>query len=394
MPPLTPCSPLPAPRSALPVLFVSHDAYAGGAQHALLTLATWLKESNLVEPRFILGGPGGLVEEFAAVGPVLRMDGYKDGAADESARAARILRSFCDPGVSAVYLNTAVAGRTAGLTSCLGVPQVAHIHELEESIRRLAGAEAMGLLFKHVPNFIAASGPVAENLHVNHSIPRERIRVIEEYIKCTGLSDVSPEQKRRCKAALKLSSQGKVVLGCGTTDWRKGPDLFVEIAERTLRNYAQPAVFVWVGGETSRGEIEQLKRLARSKGLAHQVRFVGTAPTPLPYMLAADVFLLSSREDPFPLVCLEAADCGLPVLCFADAGGMPLFVQEDAGAVVPYLDVDEMANQLRSFLADEARARACGERGRQRVRQSFDVSVKGRAIYDALRAICSNSQSD
>ena len=91
------------------------------------------------------------------------------------------------------------------------------------------------------------------------------------------------------------------------------------------------------------------------RGWQSQVRFVGPAPTPLPYMLAADVFLLSSREDPFPLVCLEAADCGLPVLCFADAGGMPLFVQEDAGAVVPYLDVDEMANQLRSFLADEAR---------------------------------------
>ena len=71
------------------------------------------------------------------------------------------------------------------------------------------------------------------------------------------------------------------MLGCGTTDWRKGPDLFIEIAQRTIRNCDRPVEFVWVGGETSRGEIEQLKRLARSKGLAHQVKFVGAAPTPV-----------------------------------------------------------------------------------------------------------------
>ncbi len=374
-----------AEKEPLNVLFVSHDAHPGGAQHALLTLATWLTESGLVEPRFLLAGHGTLVHEFAAVGPVLRMENFREGAADDS---ARVLRSFCASGVSAVYLNTALAGRVAGLTACLGVPQVAHIHELEDTIRRLAGPVTMAILGKNVPYYIAASAPVAENLHVNHSVPRERIRVVEEYIKCTGMPEVSPEQKRRCKAALKLSPEAKLVLGCGTTDWRKGPDLFVEVVQRIVRDCAHAAEFVWVGGETRRGELEQVRQLVRSKGLAKRVKFIGPAPTPLPYMLAADAFLLSSREDPYPLVCLEAADCGLPVLCFADAGGMPHFVRDDAGAVVPYLDVDEMANQLRSFLTDEKRARARGDCARQRVRQEHDVSVKGRAIYEALRTIC------
>src|SRR5207302_5708906 len=107
--------------------------------------------------------------------------------------------------------------------------------------------------------------------------------------------------------------------------------------------------------------------------------------------LASDVFLLPSREDPFPLVCLEAADCGLPVICFADAGGMPDFVGNERGATVPYLDVEHMAAELVSLLRDDARRRLCAERASQKVRANFDVSVKGREIYELVQSLCSKS---
>src|SRR5205814_4023764 len=73
------------------------------------------------------------------------------------------------------------------------------------------------------------------------------------------------------------------------------------------------------------------------------VTFLGVKRDARPYLRAGDVFLLSSREDPFPLVALEAAQCGLPILCFADSGGMQEFVEGDAGYVVPAADVEAMA---------------------------------------------------
>src|SRR5205085_3590832 len=132
------------------------------------------------------------------------------------------------------------------------------------------------------------------------------------------------------------------------------------------------------------GEIGELEGLAESEGVGKQVRFIGEVSNALPFMIASDIFLLPSREDPFPLVCLESADCGVPIICFAEAGGMPEFVGSTCGAVVPYLDVDAMTNQLSSFIQNEKKSRELGAQARQKVRSEFDVSIKGNDIYEIL----------
>ena len=183
----------------------------------------------------------------------------------------------------------------------------------------------MSALRDHAQLFVAASAPVADNLHERHGISRQKLRVVDEFIRSTGIRNISDSEKRACKSALGLNPDAKVVLGCGTTDWRKGPDLFVEVAQAIRRIDRGPVQFIWVGQETESGEISKLVDLADSSGVGSEVKFVGEVSTPLPFMIASDVFLLPSREDPFPLVCLEAADCGVPIICFAEAGGMPGF---------------------------------------------------------------------
>ena len=69
------------------------------------------------------------------------------------------------------------------------------------------------------------------------------------------------------------------------------------------------------------------------------------------YIAAFDVFSLVSREDAFPLAFMEAAAVGVPTVCFDGAveGGCE-FVEADAGRVVPYLDLDAMAERVLEFL--------------------------------------------
>ena len=64
----------------------------------------------------------------------------------------------------------------------------------------------------------------------------------------------------------------------------------------------------------------------------------------VPYFLAADLFALTSREDPCPFVNLEAMESGLPVVAFEESGGAPE-VLEGAGICVPHLDVAAMAKR-------------------------------------------------
>lgn len=370
----------------LNILFVSHDAHPMGAQNLLLTLTSWLKENGLANPKFVMAGPGVLTDDFLRVGPVLRWD------SDQRRKSApdvtvRLLRSFCGKDLSAVYLNSAASGHVIEMTRHLRVPQIVHVHELEKSIERWVGADKMSRLRDHADIFVAASAPVAENLHERHGIPRPKLRVVNEFIKSTGIRNISDSEKRDCKSALGINPDAKVVLGCGTTDWRKGADLFVHVAAAIHRS-DPPVQFVWVGGETEKGEISTLKRMADSNGVGDKVKFVGEVSTPLPFMIASDIFLLSSREDPFPLVCLESADCGVPIICFAEAGGMPNFVESSCGEVTPYLDVSAMAQALSSLLGDEARARTLGKQAQEKVRSQFDVSIKGHDIYEIVRDVC------
>src|SRR2546422_1347442 len=78
----------------LNILFVSHDAHPMGAQNLLLTLTSWLKENGLVNPRFVLAGPGALTDDFLRVGPVLRWDSDERRKSTPDA-TVRLLRSFC-----------------------------------------------------------------------------------------------------------------------------------------------------------------------------------------------------------------------------------------------------------------------------------------------------------
>jgi len=81
---------------------------------------------------------------------------------------------------------------------------------------------------------------------------------------------------------------------------------------------------VWCGGVQSDSEyLRWIKHDLRARGLDERVRFIGVMEEMGPLYRAAQVFVLPSREDPFPLVALEAVHAGLPVLAFIGGGGAP-----------------------------------------------------------------------
>jgi glycosyltransferase involved in cell wall biosynthesis len=115
------------------------------------------------------------------------------------------------------------------------------------------------------------------------------------------------------------------------------------------------------------------------------VVFTGNVVSHLPYFAQFDAFLLTSREDPFPLVVLDAASLGKPVVCFAEAGGAPELVQEDAGLVVPYLDVEAMAAAATAIVEDADLRARLGRRAREKVLERHDMGVGGAHIAEIVR---------
>lgn len=124
--------------------------------------------------------------------------------------------------------------------------------------------------------------------------------------------------------------------------------------------------------------LDALKQLAQTLGIAEQVRWLGfVAEADLPNLYrASDLFVLATREsttaqevEGFGLVFLEAQACGTPVVG-ARTGGIPdaikhgeggfLIAQDDLGALA--LLLERLAMDPAFFVSEGARARTRVER--------------------------------
>lgn len=120
-----------------------------------------------------------------------------------------------------------------------------------------------------------------------------------------------------------------------------------------------------------KGRLEQdLKELARELDIGSQVLFLGQVADARRYYKAFDVFALSSDNEPFGMVLLEAMVAGVPLL--ATSGGGAKEVVEGVGVLFPLGDDQHLAQGLGylATLNDEQRA-ACAELMLQRLRERF-----------------------
>lgn len=365
-------------RDNAEMIFISHDASVTGAPILLLTLLEWWRRAGGPPFRIVLRAGGRLESRFRELGRVWNLDWPTKLTVALPGEQAQLL-SFCGPSVRLAYANTAAVGDVVAALDPLGVPVLAHVHELETMLAKHIGAERFQLLKDRATHYVAPASAVAENLVRRHGVSSDRITVVPEYL---------PESF--AGEAMACIESPVIVLGAGTTDSRKGPDLFVAMAAEVKRRLpAVPVRFVWVGGPTEPGQIEALQRAVSEAGLGGVADFVGEQADLRPFYRRAAVFVSSSREDPYPVVCLEAAAHGLPVVCFAGAGGMPEFVRNDAGRVVQYLDTMAMAAAVVELLLDEAGRRSAGLCGRLRVFAENTVPVCGarlRALAEAMVA--------
>jgi glycosyltransferase involved in cell wall biosynthesis len=114
----------------------------------------------------------------------------------------------------------------------------------------------------------------------------------------------------------------------------------------------------------------QVRRIAAA-GLKDRILLPGRTDQPHDFYAAADVYLLTSREDPFPSVVMEALDAELPVVSFSGVGGTDGLIARGCGMLVPAFDTDAMADAAAELFAEPARAERFGRTGRDIVEREF-----------------------
>jgi glycosyltransferase involved in cell wall biosynthesis len=366
-------------------LFVSHDASRTGAPIFLLRFLRWLRDHGQIPFRILVISPGEMLPEFKSVGPttVFEQESRLQRAfrrfnlpVRDSLRHLEWLRkSLSQSNIGLIYSNTIATGKILDYLSFLDCPVICHVHELEHAIQQCDHEDNLTLVKKHASSYVAVSQAVKRNLVAKHGIPEDKITVIHGFVP-TGQSalDNLGDPRLLVRRELRIPRDARLVCACGSIEPRKGPDLFLRVAHTLAKMEGAPSAhFVWIGGKKER--VEAMRKRAQEMSRPDLVHFIGRRADVSSYYAASDVFLLTSREDPFPLVMMEAALRGIPIVCFDHSGGAPEFVQDDAGFVVRAFDIDEMAGKLALLLKSNELRRRMGEAGRRRVLQRHDINT-------------------
>jgi glycosyltransferase involved in cell wall biosynthesis len=131
------------------------------------------------------------------------------------------------------------------------------------------------------------------------------------------------------------------------------------------------AVLLLVG----RGSLQtETEALARALSLGSGVRFVGVRDDVPELMSTADGYVMSSAWEGMPIVLLEAAAAGLPIVATLVGGNHEVVCDEETGFLVPPRDSDALGlAMLRLMQLPQTQRRAMGERGREHVRIHYGL---------------------
>ena len=375
------------------ILFIGHDANRSGAPMILLHFLQWLKENNSeFETDLLLFQGGDLEKEYRKAVDVYTLP--SGATKNPFKRGARFLkkRFKLAPGfpkrTPLVKRYDVAVGNTIISLDYLksfkqkGARTICWMHELEFAVNTYS-KEKFVELAEYVDCFLVVSRAVEEMLR-QFGIGR-KTHLVYGFSK-TGAAQATEAEIKTVKNELGIPANSFVVGGSGTIEWRKGTDIFLQTA-RLLTAARDNIYFVWVGGKSTHSDVEynlimhDFERL----GLSEKVIFTGLQENPRKFFAAMDLFALTSREDPFPLVALEAAALEKPIVCFEKAGGAPELVEDDCGFVVPYLETEAFADKILALYENAEMRKKFGKRAAQKVRERHSVDIAAPKILDVIK---------
>jgi mannosylfructose-phosphate synthase len=180
------------------------------------------------------------------------------------------------------------------------------------------------LLYSTCDEVIATTPDQLDMIVKDYSAPAEQVRMIPPGYDDNRFFPVSAASRKATRS--RLGFDGKVVLAIGRLARNKGYDLLIDAFSVVAPRISDAVLHLAVGGtELNPNEqriLDELKQQTVALGLTERVKFSGfVADHELPdHYRAADVFVLSSRYEPFGMTAIEAMACGTPTVITTHGG--------------------------------------------------------------------------
>lgn len=166
--------------------------------------------------------------------------------------------------------------------------------------------------YKQHDLIVCQSREMQEDLIRNFNFPRNKLIIINNPI------DLKFMQIKSAEPLENIDFDEEIIwlVTAGRLSEVKGYDILIQ----SIALLNEPRIRLSILGEGPL--LDELKQLAKEKGVTHQIEFVGLQTNPFAWFARAGAFVLSSRHEGFPNAVLEALACGTPVIATPAPGGL------------------------------------------------------------------------
>src|SRR3972149_873836 len=213
-------------------------------------------------------------------------------------------------------------------------------------------------------------------------INSERIKIVPNGINFSEYENLPEKGKFRKKYMLEKNEM--IILYLGRINKIKGIDLLFRAYEILIEKLDR-CTLVIVGPDD--GFLSCLKKQSESMRNSDNVLFTGPlyGPDKLEAYVDADVYVLPSTYETFPMTVLEACACDTPVI-MTDRCGIANVINDIAGFSVEY-DKEQLCSAIFKILTNDKLKESFGNEGKKFVKENFEWNSIIKKLEDAYNDV-------
>lgn len=169
----------------------------------------------------------------------------------------------------------------------------------------------------------------------------------------------------------KSENRKKIAMAAGRLTTVKRIDLMVEIWAKFTKLNKEWKLHIYGDGEAS--YVEMLKKKIAAFGISDRIELIGAVDNIQELMSEVGIYLMTSSQECFPMVLLEAQSAGLPIIAFdCPTGPRNIITNGYNGILVPMDDQDAYVENLSMLTKNEALRLKLASNGFDNVKQ-YDI---------------------
>ena len=218
---------------------------------------------------------------------------------------------------------------------------------------------------------IIASTKIEAEQYKRMGVGEGKIEIVPNGIDLSEYGNLPEKGKFRRKYS--IGDDEKIILYLGRIHKIKGLDLLAK-AFMDLSKELDSLKLVIAGPDD--GFLSTLKKQIEDLNIGDRILFTGLIPEKdkLGAYVDADVYVLPSVYETFPVTVLEACACGTPVIVTDRCGIANIVNDNNVGHVVEY-DKDQLQDAIFKILINDELRRYFGEVGKKLVREKFSWDI-------------------